>query len=40
MNNKDKYESLEMDVIAFETIDIITDSDPNGLPPVPVPVGG
>lgn len=27
MNNKDIYEQLEMKVIAFENVDIITDSD-------------
>ena len=34
MINKETYEPIEMDVIAFENVDIITDS--NGLPPVPV----
>ena len=33
MNTKDIYEELDMSVITFENVDIITDSDPDGLPP-------
>ena len=33
MNTKDIYEELDMSVITFENVDIITDSDPAGLPP-------
>ena len=36
MNTKDIYEELDMSVITFESVDIITDSDPDGLPPQPV----
>lgn len=34
MNTKNNYEELDMSVITFENVDIITDSnDPDGLPP-------
>jgi len=36
MNTKVIYEELDMSVITFENVDIITDSDPDGLPPQPV----
>ncbi len=33
MHTKDIYEELDMSVITFENVDIITESDPDGLPP-------
>ena len=36
MEKKEIYESLDMDIVTFENVDIITDSDPDGLPPLGV----
>ena len=34
MENKETNEYLEISIVRFENIDIITDSDPDGLPPL------
>ncbi len=36
MEKKEIYESLDMDIVTFENVDIITDSDSDGLPPLGV----
>lgn len=36
MNDKITYEELDLSVFLFDDPDIISNSDPDGLPPIPV----